>query len=172
MCSVTAAEIAKKKTLISRGGKKMKKWFLETIPHHKKARIFINMHKATRLHFLSMSFRYPMSESVQRDDQWSSLTDLVHFRYDDQHPPLPAEGLIKHSLTLVIWRHIKAATLQNSDAVFRFLTRLSLQSSWLCSWCTFSVCPSPPMMLHLLQVFLPQPIMQITIAVTTGVVWR
>jgi hypothetical protein len=35
-----------------------------------------------------------MSESVQCDDQWSSLPDMVHFRYDDQHPSLPAEGLI------------------------------------------------------------------------------
>jgi hypothetical protein len=36
-----------------------------------------------------------MSKSVQRDDQWSSLPDMVHFRYDDQHPSLPAEGLNK-----------------------------------------------------------------------------
>jgi hypothetical protein len=78
------------------------------LPHHKKARIFINTHKATRLHFLSMSSRYyPMSESVQRDDQWSSLPNMVHFRYDDQHPSLPAEGLITsmihfHGVLLII----------------------------------------------------------------------
>jgi hypothetical protein len=34
-----------------------------------------------------------MSESVQRDDQWSSLPDMVRFRYDDQHPSLPVEWL-------------------------------------------------------------------------------
>jgi nitrate reductase cytochrome c-type subunit len=34
-----------------------------------------------------------MSESVQRDDQWSSLPNMVHFRYDDQHPSLPVERL-------------------------------------------------------------------------------
>jgi hypothetical protein len=33
-----------------------------------------------------------MSESMQRDDQWS-LPDMVHFRYDDQRLSLPAEGL-------------------------------------------------------------------------------
>jgi hypothetical protein len=55
----------------------------------------VNMHKATRLHFLSILSRYyPMSESVQRNDQWSSLPDMFHFRYDDQRPSLPAEGLI------------------------------------------------------------------------------
>jgi hypothetical protein len=43
-----------------------------------------------------------MSESVQRDDQWSSLPDTVHFRYDDQHPSLPAEGLTKYNLQLLV----------------------------------------------------------------------
>jgi hypothetical protein len=36
-----------------------------------------------------------MSESVQRDDQWSLLHDMVYFRYDVQRPALQAEGLIK-----------------------------------------------------------------------------
>jgi hypothetical protein len=36
---------------------------------------------------------YPMSESVQRDDQWSSLHDMVYFRYDEQRPALRAGGL-------------------------------------------------------------------------------
>jgi hypothetical protein len=64
------------------------------LPHHKKAIIFINKHKATRLHFLLMlSKYYPMIESVQREDQWSSLPDTVHFRNEDQHPPLPSDGL-------------------------------------------------------------------------------
>jgi hypothetical protein len=32
-----------------------------------------------------------MSESVQRDDRWSSLHDMVIFRYDEHRPPLHAE---------------------------------------------------------------------------------
>jgi hypothetical protein len=64
------------------------------LPHHKRARTFINMHKATRLHLLSMLSRYyPMSESVQHDDQWSSLHNMVYFRYDEQRPALHAERL-------------------------------------------------------------------------------
>jgi hypothetical protein len=43
-----------------------------------------------------------MSESVQRDDQWSSLHDMVYFRYDEQRPALRAEGLILILLN-VIW---------------------------------------------------------------------
>jgi hypothetical protein len=44
---VTAAENAKKKTLISRGEKKEEIISRNCLPHHKKARIFYNMHKAT-----------------------------------------------------------------------------------------------------------------------------
>jgi hypothetical protein len=64
------------------------------LPHHKKARIFINKNKAARLHFLSMLSRYyPMSERVQRENQWSSLHDMVSFRYDEHRPALHAERL-------------------------------------------------------------------------------
>jgi hypothetical protein len=41
-----------------------------------------------------------MSEGVQRDDQWSSLPDIIHFRYEDHHPSLPVERLKLHTLTL------------------------------------------------------------------------
>jgi hypothetical protein len=34
-----------------------------------------------------------MSESVQRDDQWSSYHDMVFFRYDEHRPALHAEEL-------------------------------------------------------------------------------
>jgi hypothetical protein len=37
-----------------------------------------------------------MSESVQHDDQWSSLHDMVYFRYDEHRPALHAERLISH----------------------------------------------------------------------------
>jgi hypothetical protein len=65
------------------------------LPHHKRASTFINMHKAAQLHLLPMLSRYyAMSESVQRDDQWSSLHDMGCFRYDNQRSSLHAEGLM------------------------------------------------------------------------------
>jgi hypothetical protein len=74
------------------------------LPHHKTASTFINMAKQARLHLLSMLSRYyAMSESMQHDDQWSSLPDMVHFRYDDQHPSLPAEGLIDPTMLPPDW---------------------------------------------------------------------
>jgi hypothetical protein len=67
---------------------------INCLPHHKIARTFINKHKATRLHLLAMlSSYYPTSESVQHDEQWSSLHGMICFRYDDQCSSLHAEGL-------------------------------------------------------------------------------
>jgi hypothetical protein len=42
---------------------------------------------------------YPMSESVQRDAQWSPFHDMWSFRYGVQRTPLHAEGLIQMSRT-------------------------------------------------------------------------
>jgi hypothetical protein len=94
MCSVTAVEIAKKKTLILRG-EKNKIISRNCLTHHKTGSTFINTHKQARLHLLCMLSRYyAMSDSVQRDHHRSSFHDMVHFRYDEQHPALHAEGLI------------------------------------------------------------------------------
>jgi hypothetical protein len=72
---------------------------INCLPHHKSARTFINTHKAAGLHLLPMLSRYyPMSESVQRGEQWSSLHDIC-FRYDNQRSSLHAEGLME----LVFW---------------------------------------------------------------------
>jgi hypothetical protein len=47
------------------------------LPHHKRASTIINTHKAAQLHLLpKLSRYYPMSESVQRDEQWSSFHDI------------------------------------------------------------------------------------------------
>jgi hypothetical protein len=47
------------------------------LPHHKRASAFINMHKAARLHLLRMLSRYyAVSESTQRDEQWSPFHDM------------------------------------------------------------------------------------------------
>jgi BarA-like signal transduction histidine kinase len=43
-----------------------------------------------------------MSESVQLDDQWSSLHDMVYFHYEEQSPALHAERLSKLCVT---WQH-------------------------------------------------------------------
>jgi hypothetical protein len=48
-----------------------------------------------------------MSESVQRDDQWSSFHDMVHFRYDEQRPALHAGGLTVLYYTLCTQVHPK-----------------------------------------------------------------
>jgi hypothetical protein len=68
--------------------------FRNCLSHHKKASTFINTDKAARLHLLLMFSRfYPMSVSVQRDDQCSSFHDMELFRYDEQRPALHAERL-------------------------------------------------------------------------------
>jgi hypothetical protein len=68
--------------------------FRNCLSHHKKASTFINTDKAARLHLLLMLLRYyPMSESVQHDNQWSSFHEMVGFRNDEQRPALHAEGL-------------------------------------------------------------------------------
>ena len=54
----------------------------------------MNKHEAARLHLLPMLSRYRlMSESVQHDEQCSSLHDRWRFRYDEQRSSLHAEGL-------------------------------------------------------------------------------
>ena len=64
------------------------------LPHHKRASSFVNTCKAARLHFLPMLSIYSrMSESVQHDEQCSSLHDRWCFRYDEQRSLLHAEGL-------------------------------------------------------------------------------
>jgi hypothetical protein len=94
MCSVTAAEFAKKKTLISRGEKNEEIISRNCLPHHKTASTFINTDKQARLHLLCMLSRYyAKSETVQRDDYRSSFHDMFHFRYNEQRPALHAEGL-------------------------------------------------------------------------------
>ena len=46
------------------------------LPHHKRVSSFMNTYKASLLHFLPMLSRYSrMSESVQHDEQCSSLHD-------------------------------------------------------------------------------------------------
>jgi hypothetical protein len=61
-------EIAKTKTVISRGEKKEEIISRNSLPHHKRASTFINTHKAARLHLSYMLSRYyPISEIVQRD---------------------------------------------------------------------------------------------------------
>jgi hypothetical protein len=48
------------------------------LPHHKKARTFINMHKAAPLHLLPMLSRYyPTSKSMQHNKQWSPFHDVM-----------------------------------------------------------------------------------------------
>jgi hypothetical protein len=95
MCSVKAAEIAKKKTLIREEKKKRKTISRNCLPHHETASTFISTDKQARLHLLCMLSRYAISESMQRDDHRSSFHDMVHFRYDEQRPALHAEGLIR-----------------------------------------------------------------------------
>jgi hypothetical protein len=59
---------------IERRGKNEEVISRNCLPHHKKASIFSNMHKATGLHLLHTLSRYcRMSESVQCDEQCSSL---------------------------------------------------------------------------------------------------
>jgi len=65
------------------------------LPHHKRARSFMNKYEAPRLHLLTMLSRYRrMSESVQHDEQWSSFHDRWCFPCDEQCPSFHAEGLI------------------------------------------------------------------------------
>jgi hypothetical protein len=90
---VTAVEIAKKKTLISRE-KNEELISRNCLPYHKRASTFINTHKAARLHLLpTLSRYYGMSESMQRNHQRSSFHNFKSFRYDEQRPALHAEGL-------------------------------------------------------------------------------
>jgi hypothetical protein len=47
------------------------------LPHHKRASTFFNTHKAARLHLLTMLSRYfPMSDSVQRDEQFRMQKEI------------------------------------------------------------------------------------------------
>ena len=72
------------------------------LPHHKRASSFTNKHEAARLHLLPMLSRYRrMSESVQHDEQCSSLHDRWCFRYDEQCSSFHAEGLINSDIKLV-----------------------------------------------------------------------
>jgi hypothetical protein len=95
---MTAVEIAKKKTLISRE-KNEELISRNCLPYRKRASTFINTHTAARLHLLpTLSRYYAMSESVQRDDQRSSFHDIKSFRYDEQRPALHAEGFNGHTV--------------------------------------------------------------------------
>jgi hypothetical protein len=89
------AEIAKKKTLISRGEKKNEEITSRNCHrHHTTTSRFINTTKQARLHLLSILSRYyATSESVQCDDHRSSFHDMLHFRYDEHGPSLHVEGL-------------------------------------------------------------------------------
>jgi hypothetical protein len=75
---VTAVEIAKKENPdFERREKNEEIIPRNCLPHHKKASTFITMHQAAQLHLLLMLSRYyPMSESVQLDEQWSSFHDM------------------------------------------------------------------------------------------------
>jgi len=54
----------------------------------------MNKHEVARLHLLPMLSRYRrMSESVQHDEQCSSLNCRKYFRYDEQRSLLHSEGL-------------------------------------------------------------------------------
>ena len=69
-------------------------------PHHKRASSLTNKHEAVRLHLLPMLSRYRrMSESVQHDEQCSSLHDRWCFRYDEQCSSRHAEGLTRKGPT-------------------------------------------------------------------------
>jgi hypothetical protein len=71
---------------------KRKPWFREKrkneeiisrncLPHHKRASTFFNMQKAARLHLLAMWSRYyPMSDSVQRDEQYRVQKENPDFK--------------------------------------------------------------------------------------------
>jgi hypothetical protein len=62
-----------------------------------------------------------MSESVQRDDQWS-LHDMVYFRYDDQRSSLPADGLMKVAVQATASNlNISNRVIQNLFFVFGFV---------------------------------------------------
>jgi hypothetical protein len=106
--AVCAIRECKKKTPNSRGEKNEEIISRKCLPHHKKDKIFINKHKETRLRFLlRLSRYYAISESVQHDDQWSSLPDIVHFRYDDHHPSLPVERLIILTPMKILQQNLK-----------------------------------------------------------------
>jgi len=64
------------------------------LPHHKRARSFVNTYTAARLHFLHTLLRYRrISERVQHEQRCSCLHDRWRFRYDEQCSLLHAEGL-------------------------------------------------------------------------------
>ena len=66
-----------------------------SLPHYKRASSFTNKREAAWLHLLSNLSRYRrMSESVQHDEQGSSLHDRWCLRYNEQCSSLHAEGLI------------------------------------------------------------------------------
>ena len=71
-----------------------------SLPHYKRASSFTNKREAAWLHLLPNLSRYRrMSESVQHDEQGSSLHDRWCLRYDEQCSSLHAEGLTALGLT-------------------------------------------------------------------------
>ena len=61
----------------------------------------MNTYKAARLRFLPILSRYSrMSETVQHDEQCSSLHNRWRFRHDEQRSSLHAEGLKDHGAVL------------------------------------------------------------------------
>ena len=75
-----------------------------SLPHYKRATSFTNKREAAWLHFLPNLSRYRrMSESVQHDEQGSSLHDRWCLRYDEQCPSLHAEGLKNNHYPRQYW---------------------------------------------------------------------
>jgi len=71
-----------------------------SLPHYKRASSFTNKPEAAWLHLLPNLSRYRrMSESVQHDEQGSSLHDRWCLRYDEQCSSLHAEGLKLNSVS-------------------------------------------------------------------------
>ena len=71
-----------------------------SLQHYKRASSFTNKREAAWLHLLPNLSRYRrMSESVQHDEQGSSLHDRWCLRYDEQCSSLHAEGLTALGLT-------------------------------------------------------------------------
>ena len=79
-----------------------------SLPHNKRTSSFMNKHKAAQLHLLPKLSRYRrMSESVQHEEQFSSLHDRWCLRYDEQCSSLHAEGL---RINPSAWGHLNSSS--------------------------------------------------------------
>jgi hypothetical protein len=91
-------EIAKKKTLNSRGEKKKEEIISRNcLAHHKIASTFINTHKAAQLHLLPMLSRYfPMSENLQRDSSSDFEKENPDFERREENEEIISRNCLPH----------------------------------------------------------------------------